>query len=60
MGSLHGGRFGELTPNLAAGVRRNKAELGGDFAEGTVYFVMRTGDLAARDVARVPVIQQQT
>jgi uncharacterized protein YwqG len=36
------------------------ASLGTDFAEGTVYFVMRANDLARRDFSRVHAIYQQT
>jgi hypothetical protein len=36
------------------------ASLGTDFAEGTVYFVMRADDLARRDFSRVHAIYQQT
>ena len=36
------------------------AALGTDFAEGTVYFVLRNEDLAARDFSRVHAIYQQT
>ena len=36
------------------------ADLGTDYAEGTVYFVMRRADLAAREFGRVHAIYQQT
>ena len=36
------------------------ASLGTDFAEGTVYFVMRADDLARRNFNRVHAIYQQT
>ena len=36
------------------------ASLGGDFAEGTVYFVMGETDLARRDFTHVHAIYQQT
>jgi uncharacterized protein YwqG len=36
------------------------ASLGTDFAEGTVYFVMRADDLERRDFSRVHAIYQQT
>ncbi len=36
------------------------ASLGTDFAEGTVYFVMRADELARRDFSRVRAIYQQT
>ncbi|HYD15406.1 MAG TPA: DUF1963 domain-containing protein [Hyphomicrobium sp.] len=36
------------------------ADLGTDYAEGTVYFVMRKADLTARDFSHVHAIYQQT
>jgi len=36
------------------------ASLGTDFAEGTVYFVMRADDVARRDFSCVHAIYQQT
>ncbi len=36
------------------------ADVTRDFAEGTVYFVIRKADLAKRDFSRVHAIYQQT
>ena len=41
-------------------LQADMASLGTDFAEGTVYFVMRAEELTRRDFSRVHAIYQQT
>jgi hypothetical protein len=41
-------------------LQADMASLGTDYAEGTVYFVMRSAHLKQRDFSRVHGINQQT